>query len=169
MYHANREIRDMELLKAILDMCDVINIGLFDEEYPYVLPVNFGYEFKDDLIFYTHHAIEGYKNDLIRKNPKVCVTTHRFVDKPNKAGKLVHDFRSIMAFGEITFISRESGEYRTAWEKFASAYGREVPDIVFKPDYPVLMCKIVCPRAQVIGKAQYPIKKLEDIPFPESD
>ena len=81
MYHADREIRDKEIIKAILDMCDVISIGMFDGEYPYVLPVNFGYEFEEDLIFFTHHAVVGYKNDLIKKNPKVCVNTYKFIDK----------------------------------------------------------------------------------------
>ena len=66
MYHAEREIRDKKIIKAILDMCDVINIGFFDDEYPYVLPVNFGYEFEDNLVFYMHHAVEGYKNKLCR-------------------------------------------------------------------------------------------------------
>lgn len=41
MYHAEREIRDHDIIKAILDMCDIINIGFFDDEYPYVLPVTF--------------------------------------------------------------------------------------------------------------------------------
>ena len=165
MFHADREIRDAQLIKAILDMCDVINIGLFDDEYPYVLPVNFGYEFEEDLVFYTHHAITGYKNALIRKNPKVCVTAHRFIDEPNEAGTMVHDYRSVMAFGEMSFIAPQTEEYAKAWQVLASAYGREVPQAVFRPDYKVLMAKIVCKKDMVVGKAQYPITKLEDIPF----
>ena len=165
MFHADREIRDVAMIKAILDMCDVINIGLFDDEYPYVLPVNFGYEFEDDLIFYTHHAITGYKNELVRKNPKVCVTAHRFIDEPNETGKLVHDYRSVMAFGEMSFIAPQSDEYRKAWQLLAAANGRTVPNTVFEPGYRVLMGKIVCKRDKVIGKAQYPIANLEDIPF----
>ena len=165
MYHADREIRDVAMIKAILDMCDVINIGMFDEVYPYVLPVNFGYEFEDDLVFYTHHAVTGYKNGLIERNPKVCVTTHRFIDEPNETGKLVHDYRSVMAFGEMSFIERESGDYAKAWKALASFNGREVPEAVFKPEYKVRMAKIVCHRDDVVGKAQYPIAKLEDIPF----
>ena len=165
MYHSDREIRDIDLIKAILNMCDVINIGMFDEEYPYVVPVNFGYEFEKDLIFYTHHAITGYKNKLIATNPKVCVTTHRFIDKPNEAGKLVHDYRSVMAFGEMSFISQDDDEYGKAWTALAEFNGRQVPDTVFKPGYKVLMGKIVCKRENVIGKAQYPITKIEEIPF----
>ena len=165
MFHADREIRDIAMLKAILDMCDVISIGLFDEEYPYVLPVNFGYTFQEELVFYTHHAITGYKNELIRKNPRVCVTAHRFIDAPNETGKRVHDYRSVMAFGEMSFIPPESGEYGKAWQALTKANGRTVPEAVFRPGYEVLMAKIVCKRDKVIGKAQYPITRLEDIPF----
>ena len=165
MFHADREIRDIEMIKAILGMCNVINIGLFDDEYPYVLPVNFGYDFEEDLIFYTHHAITGYKNELIAKNPKVCVMAHRFIDEPNETGKRVHDYRSVMAFGVMSFITAQSDEYAKAWQILTQANGRTVPEAVFKPDYKVLMGKIVCKRDNVIGKAQYPITKLEEIPF----
>ena len=41
MYHTDREILDKEIIKSILDMCEVINIGFIDEEYPYVLPISF--------------------------------------------------------------------------------------------------------------------------------
>ena len=166
MYHADREIRDKEIIKAILDMCDVINVGFFDDEYPYVLPVNFGYEYDENLVFYMHHATEGYKNKLIEKNPKVCVTTHKFIDNIyNDYDKSSHDYRSVMAFGEIEFISRESDEYRKAWEVLCKCNGRTVPNVVFSPDFKVLMSKIVCRPENVIGKAQRHISSVEEVPF----
>ena len=165
MYHADREIRDVQLIKAILDMCDVIDIGFADGEYPYVLPVNFGYEFEDDLVFYTHHAVNGYKNALIEKNPKVCVVTYKFIDLPDESGGRVHDYRSVMAFGNMRFIERDSDEYAKAWAVLTRCNHREAPAAVFNPDFKVLMGKIVCRREDVIGKAQYPITELKDIPF----
>jgi len=165
MFHADREIRDREIIKAILDMCDVINIGFSDGEYPYVLPVNFGYEFGENLVFYMHHAVQGYKNKLIEKNNKVCVVTYRFVDRIYN-GILSHDYRSVMAFGEMTPIARDSDEYAKAWAVLTACNNRTVPDVVFTPDFPVMMCKIVCCPENVIGKAQYPIKKLDEVPFP---
>ena len=167
MYHAEREIRDKKIIMAILDMCDVINIGFFDDEYPYVLPVNFGYEFKDNLVFYMHHAIDGYKNKLVENNPKVCVVTHKFVDHIN-SDKSGHDYRSVMAFGEMSFISRESEEYGKAWTELCKFNGRTVPEAVFKPDFKVLMSKIVCRSENVIGKAQYQITELEQVPLPNT-
>jgi len=168
MQHADREIRDKQIIKAVLDMCDVINIGFFDEEYPYVLPVNFGYEYEENLIFYMHHAIRGYKNKLVENNPKVCVVTHRFLDKIyNDYDKSGHDYRCVMAFGEMRFIAREDepDEYAKAWEMLCKHNGRTVPDSVFAPDFPVLMSKIVCRPENVIGKAQRRITSVEEVPF----
>ena len=166
MRHADREIRDREIIKAILDMCDVINVGFFDDEYPYVLPLNFGYEYEDDLIFYMHHAAEGYKNKLIEGNPKVCVTTHKFIDHIyNDYDNSGHDYRCVMAFGEIEIISKESPEYRTAWEALCRCNGRTIPTSVFRPDFKVLVTKITCRPENVIGKAQRHITSADQVPF----
>ena len=166
MHHADREIRDKNIIKAILDMCNVICVGFFDKEYPYVLPLNYGYEYEDDLIFYTHHAIEGYKNNLVRSNPNVCVTTYKFVDKIyNDYDKSSHDYRSVMAFGQIEFIPRESPDYEKAWETLCKCNDRTVPDVVYTPDFKVLMGKIVCIPENVIGKAQRRITTLDEVPF----
>ena len=166
MYHADREIRDKAIIKAILTMCDVITVAFADGEYPYMVPVNYGFEFDEHLCFYTHHAIEGYKNKLIEARPKVCVVAYKFVDKvPEGGDKLVHDYRSVMAFGEMSFIPRESEEYAKAWEVLCSCNSRRVPDAVFEADYQVRLGKIVCLAENVIGKAQYPIAKVEEVPF----
>jgi len=169
MYHADREIRGKELIKAILDMCDVINIGFAGEEYPYVLPVNYGYEYEENLVFYMHHAIEGYKNKFIEKKPKVCVVTHRFKNMYNDYDKSGYDYRSVMAFGEMRFIPRpaEPDEYKKAWEVLCRCNGKKVPAAVFSPDFQILMSKIVCRPENVIGKAQRRITTLDEIPFKE--
>jgi len=166
MYHADREIRDKKIIMAILDMCDVINVGFFDGEYPYVLPLNYGYEFDSDLVFYTHHAVEGYKNKLVENNPKVCVVTHKSVDHINSDNS-GHDYRSVMAFGEMSFISRESEEYGKAWEILCGCNGRKVPETVFAPGFKVLMGKIVCRPENVIGKAEHPVTTLDQVPLPK--
>jgi len=166
MYHAEREIRDKEIIKAILDMCEVISVGFFDEEYPYVLPLNYGYEYEDDLIFYMHHAVDGYKNRLIDKNPKVCVNTFKFIDHIyNDYDKSGHDYRSVMAFGKIEVIPKDSPDYKRAWEALCRCNGRVVPESVYRPDFRVMMTKIVCKSENVIGKAQRTIKTVEEVPF----
>jgi len=166
MYHKDREILDREIIKAILDNCEVINIGLYDDEYPYVLPVNFGYDYEDDLIFYMHHAIDGYKNKLVANNPKVCVVTYMYAGHiKNDIDHTSHDYRSVMAFGEMSFIGRDSPDYRKAWEALARGYKHNVPDRVYEADMQVLMAKIVCRPENVIGKAQNPISDISQVPL----
>ena len=166
MYHAEREIRDKDIIKAILDMCDIICVGFFDDEYPYVLPFNYGYEYNDDLVFYLHHAVEGYKNALVEKNPNVCVTAYKFLDRTyNDHDKSGHDYRSVMAFGKIEFIDPNSPDYKKAWETLCKCNGREVPGVVYTPGFKVLMSKITCPPEKVIGKAQRPIHSVDEVPL----
>ena len=43
-----REIHDPSLIKDILDECDVVRLGLHDEEGMFIVPVNYGYELKDN-------------------------------------------------------------------------------------------------------------------------
>lgn len=66
------EITNINEILAILDKSKIIHIGLCDQNQPYVLPMNYGYVYENDtLTFYLHGAKEGYKYDLIQKNPNV--------------------------------------------------------------------------------------------------
>ncbi len=67
-----RAVTDKEEIKRILDTCKIIHLGLLDQDEVYVLPMNYGYEMKDDqLTFYMHGAIKGRKIEVIKANPKV--------------------------------------------------------------------------------------------------
>ena len=166
MYHPDREIRDKEIIKAILVMCDVITVSFNGDGFPYALPLNFGFEYGEDLVFYTHHAPEGHKNKFIEKKPKVCVTAHRFIDNIyNEYDNSHHDYRSVTAFGEMSFIPRESAEFTAAFESLCRHNGRTVPASVYGPGFNALAAKIVCRGENVTGKAQRRIARPEDVPF----
>ena len=44
MHREEVRVSDKEMLKAILDRCHTVVVGLHDEPYPYVVPMNYGYE-----------------------------------------------------------------------------------------------------------------------------
>ncbi len=70
MRRTDREVTDRNAILTIMDRCDHLHLALMDGEYPYVIPMNFGYE--DDgehLVIYFHGAKEGKKLELIEKNP----------------------------------------------------------------------------------------------------
>ena len=62
-----REITDRAVLCAMLDGMDTLFLGIHDEPAPYVVPLNFGYAYGENLTFYFHCAQEGYKLELLAK------------------------------------------------------------------------------------------------------
>lgn len=74
MRREDREIKEISEILNIIDNAKVLRMGLFDGEYPYIVPMHYGYEYKGGmLIFYTHGAREGHKTDLIHDNPNTCI------------------------------------------------------------------------------------------------
>jgi nitroimidazol reductase NimA-like FMN-containing flavoprotein (pyridoxamine 5'-phosphate oxidase superfamily) len=73
MRRKDKEIVDIEDIIKIIKKCDVCRLGIFDDEYPYIIPLNFGYNYENgELSLYFHSAVEGKKLDLIKKNNKVA-------------------------------------------------------------------------------------------------
>lgn len=73
MTRREREVTDINEILKIMDACKIVHVGLVDGDQPYVLPMNYGYTYKDGkMVIYLHGAKKGYKYDLIEKNPKVC-------------------------------------------------------------------------------------------------
>ena len=74
MRRKDREVKDINRILKIIDKAKILHFGMFTDEYPYIVPLHYGYEYEDGcFIFYMHSAKEGYKLDLIRNNPKVCI------------------------------------------------------------------------------------------------
>lgn len=66
------EITDMNEVAEILAKTKILHLGLADGEFPYVVPMNYGYTLEDgQLTLYLHGAPEGYKLDVMKKNPNV--------------------------------------------------------------------------------------------------
>ena len=47
MRRKDREITDPEQIRAILGRARVLHLGLYDGEYPYVVPMHYGFTFED--------------------------------------------------------------------------------------------------------------------------
>ena len=74
MRRKDREVTGTEEIRNIVDKAKILHLGLFDEGYPYIVPLHYGYEYADgNLVFFMHCAGEGHKLDLIRANPNVCI------------------------------------------------------------------------------------------------
>ena len=65
-------IHDKSAIESVIRSCRTCFLGLSDENnQPYVVPMNFGYS---DGFIYLHSAKEGRKWQLMKSNPKACVT-----------------------------------------------------------------------------------------------
>ena len=103
MRRQDREVTDLEDVLGIVGRAQVLRLGMMAGDYPYVVPLHYGFEWLPAdgagegegaagvgssagagagaasegrggcLVFYLHCAHEGRKLDLIRANPHVCV------------------------------------------------------------------------------------------------
>lgn len=107
MRRKDREISDMEELLKIIRKCDVCRIALFDEDYPYIIPMNFGYSYTgDSLKLYFHGAKEGTKLTLMEKNPKAAFEmdcSHRLVTG-EEACDYSMEYESVCGNGTIRIL-----------------------------------------------------------------
>lgn len=52
MIHFEREVTDPIFIHEMLQLFHHVNVGMIDEDgYPYVVPLNFGYELKDEKLY----------------------------------------------------------------------------------------------------------------------
>lgn len=73
MMRREREITDHGQITAILDQGKVVHLGLCEDGWPYVVPMNYGWTETDGrLRLYVHGAREGYKYAVLAKNPRVA-------------------------------------------------------------------------------------------------
>lgn len=72
MRRKDREVTQISEIKKILDKCKVFRIAMADESGVYILPLNFGYSFKEDkLELFFHGARVGKKVNLLTKDPRL--------------------------------------------------------------------------------------------------
>lgn len=102
MRQIKRKIERIEDIADILARCDTVRIGFHDDEYPYVVPLSFGYEIDDGkIIIYIHGAKEGLKHDLIVSNNKVCVEADIFQGYKSTGFGMTTTYESVIGFGKI--------------------------------------------------------------------
>ena len=73
MRRKDRCVEDKKEILEIIKKCEVCYLAFQDEEYPYIVPLNFGVSVKEGTFeLYFHCARVGKKLDLMRANPKVA-------------------------------------------------------------------------------------------------
>ncbi|MBP1039664.1 pyridoxamine 5'-phosphate oxidase family protein [Vagococcus sp. BWB3-3] len=108
MRRKERAIEELSEIKKLVEDCHVVRLAMFDEEYPYIVPVNYGYEWQgEELLLYIHGARQGKKVNLIQQHPKVAVemdTDHELISGGSRPDKYSYEYRSLIGFGEAIIL-----------------------------------------------------------------
>ena len=72
MRRKDREVAERNMQLKILENTDAIRIAFAVENEPYIVAMNFGFIWEEQLKFYLHCAREGKKLDMMRWNNHVC-------------------------------------------------------------------------------------------------
>ena len=71
MRRQKREVTSPEELRRILEKCQILRIGAMDEEGMFVVPVNYGFEWEDELLR-LFPLTRRPETDAFRKDPNVA-------------------------------------------------------------------------------------------------
>ena len=107
MRRNDKAVKDIDVIKNIISKCQVVRVAMCKDDVPYLVPLNYGYEFKDgELILYCHCTNKGKKLDILDENPNVFIEIDN--EKDVIAGNTPYEFGleyfSIMSPGKVEFI-----------------------------------------------------------------
>jgi nitroimidazol reductase NimA-like FMN-containing flavoprotein (pyridoxamine 5'-phosphate oxidase superfamily) len=104
MRRKDKLITDNTIIQDILCSSLICRIAFFDKDYPYILPMNYGYS---DNTLYLHGAKEGRKIDLLQKNNKVGfeITHSHQIIKKEESCDWTTAYRSIVGTGKMEIIT----------------------------------------------------------------
>lgn len=136
MRRKDREVTDIHEIKKILAKSEVMRIALNNGIYPYVIPVNFGFEFNDDkLMLFFHGAKDGKKHEVIKQDNHTTFEIdcgHMLMppvgDEPCTAS---YAYESVIGHGIIEVADESEKEYLL--KKLLQKYDIEVKH--FNPEH----------------------------------
>jgi nitroimidazol reductase NimA-like FMN-containing flavoprotein (pyridoxamine 5'-phosphate oxidase superfamily) len=107
MRRKDKEITETAEKIEIIEQNTVCRIGLAQNNIPYIVPLNYGYSFENDILtLYFHSAKEGKKMDIIRENNRACfeIDCDCKLIEGGKPCSYNYAFKSIIGFGRIVIM-----------------------------------------------------------------
>lgn len=125
MRRKEREIIELDCMIAVIKKCKVCSLALFDKEFPYLVPMNFGMAVEDGTVFlYFHGAGAGKKMELLKANNKVGFAMsceHKLIDN-ELACRVAMEYESICGNGILEIVPEE--EKNSALCHFMQQYSK---------------------------------------------
>lgn len=108
MRRNDREVTDPQAIADILAASNVCRVALNGAEYPYIVPLNYGFVHADGkFTLYLHCAKEGEKVRLLRENPKVAFEVdsgHEVVSGGAVACRYSMAYQSVVGQGVLSIV-----------------------------------------------------------------
>lgn len=115
MRRKDRAVTHRAEQEDILRACKVCSLAMIADGKPYVVPLNFGYEWQDDaLVLWFHGARGGKKYDALRQNPAACFEVnceHRLIEGQT-ACQYTFAFASLIGEGSAFFAETDEQKVR---------------------------------------------------------
>ena len=107
------KITDIGEIEGIIEKALICRLGLVDNDEPYVIPMNFGYE---RGALYFHGSPKGRKIELIKKNNKACFEMDIDVEldkleRPDNPCGWIMKGKSVVGVGTVSIL--EGNEEKT--------------------------------------------------------
>ena len=121
----NRQINKIPEMEEIINEAEVCSVAMVNGDSPYILPFNFAYK---DQTIYLHCDVEGFKLDILRKNPSVCInfnTGNELFYRHKQVGcSWGMKYKSVNAYGSIVFVEDYDIKY-SVMKLFMQKYAGE--------------------------------------------
>ncbi len=132
MRRKDREITNKNEIINLLNRCNTIRLGLFNGEHPYIVPLSFGTDLRnDEIIVYFHSAKVGVKVDCINHNQNVCIEADIFYKVEPWEQGITTRYESVIGIGRVYEVDEKEKLYGLT--KILEHYNHL--------DYPVDKCK----------------------------
>lgn len=110
MRRGERAIDSKDGQRAILSRCRVCSLAFSRDEFPYVIPMNYGFSWKDDQekpVLYFHGAPEGTKISLMERDNRVafCVQNEKEVKIQEPACRSTMIYESVCGTGYLSWAT----------------------------------------------------------------
>jgi len=127
-YHLRRsdkELSDPDEIERVLASVRIMTVACCLEDKPYLFTVDFVWEPQARQLWF-HSASEGRKMDILKANPRVCVTVVE--DRGYVEGECDHAYRSLILEGRADVVT-DLAEKRRGLELLVRKHERQ-PDAV---------------------------------------
>ena len=134
------EIKDKKIMFDIIQRADECCLAMSLNDQPYVIPVNYGFT---DKAIYIHCALAGKKLEIIKQNPKVCLTfcVDMDIDMRGPANTWTTHYQSVVVFGTAELIE-DLKERQKGMNVFLTHYAGKGMDFEDKHLAKVMVIKV---------------------------